>query len=439
MLASLTFQLQPSASLRGMVRVPSDKSISHRAILFGAIAEGHTTIQHCLLAEDCLAMLHAFQNMGVTITYNEQGEVNIDGVGLHGLQAPNKTLDLGNSGTAIRLLAGLLAGQTFDSVLTGDASLCRRPMRRVMKPLQQMGAVIQARDEEYPPLQIEGGHVLQGIRYVLPMASAQVKSCLLLAGLYANGETTVQEPALTRDHTERMLRAFDYPIMQTDKTVTIRGGKTLRATHITVPADLSSAAFFLVGASIAKNAQVTLKQVGINPTRTGVIHILRLMGADIEIQPLQQVYGSEPIADIIVRSAPLHGIEIPPEQVSLAIDEFPALFIAAACAQGTTILRGAKELRVKESDRISVMAVGLRTLGINVVETHDGLSIEGGKMRGGIIDSHGDHRIAMAFSMASLVAETEMTINDCANVATSFPNFVELAEQLGLKIRRSSR
>lgn len=466
--STLTFHIQPSTTLHGEIRVPSDKSISHRAILLGAIAEGNTHIQHCLLAEDCLAMLQAFRSMGVQITYNEQGEVNITGVGLHGLQAPSKTLNLGNSGTAIRLLAGLLAGQNFSSVLTGDASLCRRPMRRVMQPLQQMGAHINAYHDEYPPLEIEGGHPLQAISYSLPMASAQVKTCLLLAGLYAQGKTEVIEPAITRDHTERMLQTFgvnvevvsqptpvgrahvpalgDYPkagtcahpTLYAATSVSLNGRQTLHGTELTIPADLSSAAFFLVGASIAKDSKVVLKQVGINPTRIGVITILRLMGADIEIQPMQLGDIGEPIADLIVRYAPLQGIEIPLEQVSLAIDEFPALFIAAACAKGTTVLRGAKELRVKESDRIGVMVEGLRTLGIKVIEQEDGVIIEGGKIGGGTVNSHGDHRIAMAFSMAALVADKEIYINDCANVATSFPNFVELAQRLGLQITSSS-
>ncbi|CAN5427621.1 3-phosphoshikimate 1-carboxyvinyltransferase [soil metagenome] len=436
--SSLTFHIQPSTTLQGQIRVPSDKSISHRAILLGAIAEGNTHIQHCLLAEDCLAMLQAFRNMGVQITYNAMGEVNIVGVGLHGLQAPTTTLNLGNSGTAIRLLAGLLAGQNFSSILTGDTSLCRRPMRRVIQPLQQMGAHINAYHDEYPPLEIAGGHSLHGITYSLPMASAQVKTCLLLAGLYAQGETQVIEPAITRDHTERMLQTFGYPLQQTHLSVKIVGEQQLRATEIIIPADLSSAAFFLVGASIAKDSKVILKQVGINPTRIGVINILRLMGAAIEIQLVQLGNNSEPIADLIVRYAPLQGIVIPLEQVSLAIDEFPALFIAAACAKGTTVLQGAKELRVKESDRIGVMVEGLRTLGIKIIEQEDGVIIEGGKIGGGSINSHGDHRIAMAFSMAALVAENAIYIKDCANVATSFPNFVDLAQRLGLQITSSS-
>ncbi len=430
---SITFLAQPGGTLQGEARVPGDKSISHRSIMLGSLAQGVTRISGFLEAEDCLATLKAFRAMGVRIEGPADGNVVIHGVGLHGLQPQPQPLDLGNSGTSMRLLSGLLSGQAFDTVLTGDASLSRRPMKRVTVPLASMGARIEATEAGTAPLHIKGGSVLQGIRYDMPMASAQVKSCLLLAGLYARGETRVREPAATRDHTERMLRGFGYPVQVEGDSVSLAGGGTLTATPIDVPSDISSAAFFMVGAAITENGDVTLRHVGINPTRTGVIDILRLMGADIEVSH-ERVIGGEPVADIRVRGSRLQGIDIPEALVPLAIDEFPALFIAAACAQGTTRLTGAEELRVKESDRIQVMADGLQLLGIRAVPTPDGIVIEGGTLTEGCIDSHGDHRIAMSFAMASLRARGPVEIRDCANVNTSFPGFVSLACQLGLKL-----
>jgi len=430
---SITFLAQPGGTLQGEARVPGDKSISHRSIMLGSLAQGVTRISGFLEAEDCLATLKAFRAMGVRIEGPADGNVVIHGVGLHGLQPPPQPLDLGNSGTSMRLLSGLLSGQAFDTVLTGDASLSRRPMKRVTVPLASMGARIEATEAGTAPLHIKGGSVLQGIRYDMPMASAQLKSCLLLAGLYARGETRVREPAATRDHTERMLRGFGYPLQVEGDSVSLAGGGTLTATPIDVPSDISSAAFFMVGAAITENGDVTLRHVGINPTRTGVIDILRLMGADIEVSH-ERVIGGEPVADIRVRGSRLQGIDIPEALVPLAIDEFPALFIAAACAQGTTRLTGAEELRVKESDRIQVMADGLQLLGIRAVPTPDGIVIEGGTLTEGCIDSHGDHRIAMSFAMASLRARGPVEIRDCANVNTSFPGFVSLACQLGLKL-----
>lgn len=430
---SITFLAQPGGTLQGEARVPGDKSISHRSIMLGSLAQGVTRISGFLEAEDCLATLKAFRAMGVRIEGPADGNVVIHGVGLHGLQPPPQPLDLGNSGTSMRLLSGLLSGQAFDTVLTGDASLSRRPMKRVTVPLASMGARIEATEAGTAPLHIKGGSVLQGIRYDMPMASAQVKSCLLLAGLYARGETRVREPAATRDHTERMLWGFGYPVQVEGDSVSLAGGGTLTATPIDVPSDISSAAFFMVGAAITENGDVTLRHVGINPTRTGVIDILRLMGADIEVSH-ERVIGGEPVADIRVRGSRLQGIDIPEALVPLAIDEFPALFIAAACAQGTTRLTGAEELRVKESDRIQVMADGLQLLGIRAVPTPDGIVIEGGTLTEGCIDSHGDHRIAMSFAMASLRARGPVEIRDCANVNTSFPGFVSLACQLGLKL-----
>nr|MBF0681708.1 bifunctional prephenate dehydrogenase/3-phosphoshikimate 1-carboxyvinyltransferase [Pseudomonas sp.] len=429
----LIFLAKPGGSLTGQLRVPGDKSISHRSIMLGSLAEGTTEVEGFLEGEDALATIQAFRDMGVVIEGPHQGRVTVHGVGLHGLKAPPGPIYLGNSGTSMRLLSGLLAAQPFDTTLTGDASLSKRPMNRVAKPLRDMGAVIETAPEGRPPLTIRGGKKLTGMHYEMPMASAQVKSCLLLAGLYAADRTSVTEPAPTRDHTERMLQGFGYPVQVEGSTATVEPGHTLQATQIEVPADISSAAFFMVAASIAEGSDVTLEHVGINPTRTGVIDILQLMGADIELSNQREV-GGEPVADIRVRAAQLKGIEIPESLVPLAIDEFPVLFVAAACAQGRTVLRGAEELRVKESDRIQVMADGLQTLGVKAVPTPDGIVIEGGPMGGGEVWAHGDHRIAMSFSVAGLRAGAPIRIHDCVNVATSFPNFLALAERAGMRV-----
>ncbi|WP_045224314.1 3-phosphoshikimate 1-carboxyvinyltransferase [Methyloterricola oryzae] len=431
--STLRFRIAPGGSLNGTARVPGDKSISHRSIMLGAIAEGTTRVTGFLQAEDCLATMNAFRAMGVGIEGPEEGRVTVHGVGLRGLKAPSEPLYLGNSGTSMRLLSGLLAGQAFDTVLTGDASLTRRPMRRVTEPLRRMGARIDTSPDGTAPLRIYGNAMLRGIHYDMPVASAQVKSCLLLAGLYAEGETSVTEPAPTRDHSERMLAGFGYPVRRQGSRIAVRSGGLLTGCDIDVPSDISSAAFFLVGASIAPGADITLRHVGMNPTRTGVIDILRLMGADIELLNLHEV-GGEPVADLRVRSAPLRGAAIPEEFVPLAIDEFPALFIAAACAEGETRLSGAEELRVKESDRIQVMADGLQVLGVDARPTPDGMVIQPGPMSGGEIESHGDHRIAMSFAIAALRARGSIEVRDCANVNTSFPGFVTLAASLGLGI-----
>ena len=434
--SNIRFRANPGGSLTGMVRVPGDKSISHRSIMLGSLTEGITEVSGFLEGEDSLATLAAFRAMGVQIEGPYQGHVRIHGVGLHGLKAPSQPLYLGNSGTSMRLLAGLLAGQSFDSELTGDASLSKRPMRRVTEPLAIMGARIDSHEGGTAPLKIHGGQTLKAIEYILPMASAQVKSCVLLAGLYAQGRTCTTEPAPTRDHTERMLRGMGYRVDVNGATACLAGGGSLRATPIDVPADISSAAFFLVGASIAPGSDLLLEHVGMNPTRTGVVDILRAMGANIEVQNPREV-GGEPVADLRVRSAALRGIDIPPELVPLAIDEFPVLFIAAACAEGRTVLTGAEELRVKESDRIQVMADGLLTLGIDAQPTADGMVINGGTLGQGQINSHGDHRIAMAFAMAALRAAGPIDIDDCANVNTSFPRFLDLARQSGLAVSQS--
>lgn len=433
-MTDLVFIVKPGGALCGHLRVPGDKSISHRAIMFGALAEGTTTITGFLEGEDCLATLRAFRAMGVRIDGPDHGRVIVQGVGLHGLHASAEPLDMGNSGTSMRLMSGLLAGQSFHTVLTGDASLTRRPMRRVTEPLALMGAQIDASERGTAPLQIHGGQHLRGIDYALPVASAQVKSCLLLAGLYAEGMTRVTEPAPTRDHTERMLEGFGYTLSRAETgTVALAGGGRLTGMAIDVPADISSAAFFLVGASIAPGSDLLLEHVGVNPTRTGVIDILRLMGADIELLN-PRLAGGEPVADLRVRYAPLRGVRIPEHLVPLAIDEFPALFVAAACAEGMTVLTGAEELRVKESDRIQVMADGLSALGVSALPTADGIVIQGGTLAGGTIESHGDHRIAMSFTIAALRAAGPIRIRDCANVNTSFPGFVALARSSGLQM-----
>ncbi|HAG96306.1 MAG TPA: 3-phosphoshikimate 1-carboxyvinyltransferase, partial [Gammaproteobacteria bacterium] len=420
-------------AVKGSIRVPGDKSISHRSIMMGSLADGVTEVFGFLEGEDSLATLQAFRDLGVTIEGPNNGHVKIYGVGMHGLLPPHGPLYLGNSGTSMRLLAGLLSAQNFDVELTGDESLSRRPMGRVTKPLAQMGAAIESQEDGTPPLKIQGGQALKGIHYDMPMASAQVKSCILLAGLYAEGAVSVTEPAPTRDHTERMLRGFGYPVTSDGNKITLIGGGGLTATTIDVPADISSATFFMVAASITPGSDLTLEHVGINPTRIGVLNILRAMGGKIEVHNEREV-GGEPVADIRVQYAPLKGIHIPEDQVPLAIDEFPALFVAAACAEGTTVLTGAEELRVKESDRIQVMADGLQALGVKADATADGIVIEGGPLGGGTVESHGDHRIAMSFAVAALRAEADITINNCANVATSFPNFVELSRKVGMKL-----
>lgn len=431
----LIFLAQPGGSLSGRIRVPGDKSISHRSIMLGSLAAGTTEVEGFLEGEDALATIQAFRDMGVVIEGPHHGRVTVHGVGLHGLKAPAGPLYMGNSGTSMRLLSGLLAAQPFDTVLTGDPSLSKRPMNRVAKPLREMGAVIETGPDGRPPLAIKGGQKLTGMHYDMPVASAQVKSCLLLAGLYAEGATSVTEPAPTRDHTERMLRGFGYPVEVQGSTARVESGHALTATQIEVPADISSAAFFLVAASIAEGSELVLEHVGINPTRTGVIDILKLMGGDISLEN-QRVVGGEPVADLRVRSAKLKGIEIPENLVPLAIDEFPVLFVAAACAEGRTVLRGAEELRVKESDRIQVMADGLQALGVKAEPTADGIVIDGGPIGGGEVWAHGDHRIAMSFSVASLRASAPIRIHDCANVATSFPNFLALCAEVGVRVAK---
>jgi 3-phosphoshikimate 1-carboxyvinyltransferase len=418
--------------LRGELLVPGDKSVSHRAIMFGAIAEGSTRIDGFLEGEDTRATAAIFRQLGVRIEAPSDGVRIVHGVGLHGLQPTGEALDCGNAGTAMRLLTGLLAGQRFDSTLVGDESLSKRPMRRVIEPLSSMGARIDSNDGA-APLQVHGGRALHGIDYALPVASAQIKSAVLLAGLYAQGETVVREPHPTRDYTERMLSAFGVEIAFSPGLARLRGGQALRATDVSVPADFSSAAFFIVAASLVPGSELLLRRVGMNPRRTGLLHVLRLMGAEI-VEENAGEQGGEPVADLRVRHAPLRGIEVPVAHVPDMIDEFPALFVAAACASGATVVRGAAELRVKESDRIATMATGLRALGIVVDETPDGATIHGGALHGGAVESHGDHRIAMAFAVAAQLADGEVRIGDVANVATSFPGFDGLARVAGMQL-----
>ena len=415
--------------------MPGDKSISHRSIMLGSIAEGVTRVSGFLEGEDSLATLNAFRDMGVQIERNGSNVV-IHGVGMRGLKEPKNPLNLGNSGTSIRLMSGLLSAQNFDSKLCGDESLSTRPMGRVINPLREMGADISG-DDSRPPLTIKGGSKLSGIEYTLPVASAQIKSCLLLAGLYGEGITTVIENGISRDHTERMLRGFGYDVISSNNRISLLGGGSLKGCDIEVPSDISSAAFFMVAGCISKDSSITLNSVNINPTRTGVIDILKLMGGNIELLN-QRLQAGELIADIKVSSSNLKGIQIPENLVPLAIDEFPVLFIAASCADGETVLTGAKELRVKESDRIQVMADGLTSLGIENHVLEDGIRILGGEFtkQASSIKSHHDHRISMAFAIASVRSKFDIEIEGVDNVKTSFPNFEVLANSIGMSIKQ---
>ncbi len=428
----MDFRIEPSTVSDATVAVPGDKSVSHRALMLGSIADGRSEISGFLPGDDCLATLQAMQQMGVDVTQHDATTVTVNGVGAGGLQAPAGDLDLGNSGTAMRLMAGLLAGQAFDSTLTGDASLSARPMGRVLTPLAKMGASIASTDNR-PPLAIAGGNVLTGIDYVMPIASAQVKSCVLLAGLHASGRTTVTEPAPTRDHTERMLRTMGVDVRTKNGRIGVQGGQSLSGCPIQVPGDLSSAAFVMLAALLASDADVLIENVGVNPTRTGVITILQAMGGDIAIEN-RRALGDEPIADIRVKSSQLAGGDVDPQLVSLAIDEFPALFVAAAAARGTTTFSGIGELRVKESDRIAAMSTGLRALGIAVEETADTAIVHGGRFSGGTATSCGDHRIAMSLAVAGSVASNPVVVQGVDTVETSFPGFAGLMGGLGMNI-----
>ena len=429
----IDFTVGPGGRLSGSFPVPGDKSISHRALLLGAIAEGETRISGFLPGADCLATLEAVRALGVRVETPADDRVNVHGCGLTGLKPPQQPLDLGNSGTAMRLLLGVLAGQEFASRLVGDESLSRRPMQRVIAPLTAMGAQLESTDG-HAPLTVRGMRPLVPLRYMLPVASAQVKSALLLAGLYAGGYSWLKEPRPSRDHTERMLTAFGHGCLRENGWLGVHGGGSLHATQIEVPGDLSSAAFFLVGAVMTPGSELLLQNVGVNPTRDGIIRLLRQMGADIELLNPRQ-WGAEPVADIQVRGSALRGIDVGPEEVVLAIDEIPALLVAAAAAKGVTRVRGAGELRVKESDRLAAMQQGLRQLGVPVDVQGDDISVTGVEsFKGASLSSFGDHRIAMAFALAALRAEAPLHIQDCRNVDTSFPGFAALARRAGLGI-----
>jgi len=436
--ASTDYVIHKAAPLSGRIAIPGDKSISHRALLIAAIAEGATEISGFLPGQDCFATLSALQSLNVSIELLTAERVIVHGGGLHGLRAVLGPIYLGNSGTSMRLLAGLLAGQPFISTLTGDASLSNRPMQRIITPLQQMGATVLSTAHHTAPLVISGTAQLKAISYTLPVASAQIKSCILLAGIYAHGTTELFEPGVSRDHTERLLQHFNYPIEILDNHIRLPGQKKLHAKAITVPGDISSAAFLLVAALLVKDSMVELLNVGINPTRLGVIELLREMGAKIEFFN-QRFYGLEPVADLRIVYSPLHGVDVSSQLAPRMIDEFPILFIAAAAANGVTRIRGVGELRVKESDRLQTMADGLKVLGVRFQLYPDGMDIYGlgenntnnALFMGGQVKSHGDHRIAMAFCVAGLLAKTPLTIKDCAMIQTSFPNFIDCAKKLG--------
>lgn len=430
---SINTVVEAGGNVNGVVTVPGDKSCSHRAVIFASLANGESVIDGFLAGEDSLNTARAFQSMGVTIDRPSETSLKIKGVGLHGLQAPSEPVYMGNAGTGMRLIAGILAAQSFASRITGDESLSGRPMGRIIKPLRQMGARLSGDENDKPPLAVEPVDAIQAIHYDLPVASAQVKSCVLLAGLYADGKTSVTEPAPTRDHTERMLRAFGYNVDTDDSRIALQGNGELTGCNLTIPADISSAAFLMVAASIAKNSDVTLKGVGINPTRTGVIDILKLMGADITLSN-QHTAGDEPVADIRIRSAELKGVDIPEHLVPLAIDELPVVFVAAAVAKGTTRVTGAEELRVKESDRIAAMAEGLVAIGVDATPTPDGMIINGSTIRGGTVETHFDHRIAMSFCVAALCSDEPVMVKDTQHIDTSFPGFFDLMKSLGMSM-----
>jgi 3-phosphoshikimate 1-carboxyvinyltransferase len=435
------FQALPATAVKGALAVPGDKSISHRALMLAGIAEGRSEVSGFLASEDCLATLAAMRALGVTIEQPQPTEVSVHGVGMCGLREAAGQLDMGNAGTAMRLFTGLLSAQRFASRLVGDSSLMKRPMERVAKPLRQMGADVRTQNGK-PPVHIEPAVALHGIDYVMPMASAQVKSAILLAALYADGKTTVTAPAVSRDHSERMLQSCGVALEVSGLTVTLVPPQKIANQRTRVPGDFSSAAFFIVAGLLGAGPDgLLIQNVGLNPTRTGLLDILRAMGARIEVGNARRS-GQEPVADLLVRASELQGIEVPEALVPLAIDEFPILFIAAACARGTTTVTGAEELRVKESDRLAAMGAGLQALDVQHQMLPDGIRIEGRPegpaFGGGAIESHGDHRIAMAFSIASLRAAAPIRVRDVANVATSFPGFVPLSRSIGLELQEIS-
>lgn len=423
-------ELSKAICFKGEFFPPPDKSISHRAVIFASLAKGKSVIKNFLRAEDPFSTINTFRILGIEIK-DSGDEIIIDGRGINGLREPDRVVDCRNSGTTMRLLCGVLAGNPFFSVLTGDESLRQRPMLRVIIPLRQMGAEIMARgDDRYPPIAIKGKR-LKAIQYTTPVASAQVKSAVLLAGLYAEGITEVLEPFQSRDHTERMLPAFGAETKIKDLHITIKGGTELHGSDITVPGDFSSASFFIVGASLIRDSEIIIRQVGINPTRVGLLSVLKEMGAEIKISNSRIVSG-EPVADIYCKGdSELRAIHIPRERIPLLIDEFPVLCVAATQATGITTFRGAEELRLKESDRIKTIANELRKMGAEIEEYEDGLDITGGKrLKGTVIESYKDHRIAMAMAIAAMIAEGKTVINDISSVNISFPGFFEILKRL---------
>lgn len=432
----MDLDVDPRGGLKGWIQVPGDKSISHRAVMFGAIAEGKTEIEGFLMGADCLSTVACFRALGVTIEGPERGEGSdagrmvVHGAGPRGLCEPEDVLDAGNSGTTIRLMSGILAGQEFFSAVTGDDSIRRRPMERVVTPLRAMGARIWGRrGGTLAPLAIQGGE-LAPTSYSLPVASAQVKSAVLLAGLYAHGETRVTEPGASRDHTERMLAAFGAKIERGEGWATVTGSAKLQGRRVRVPGDISSAAFFLVAAAITDGSDLVIENVGFNPTRTGIIDILRRMGAEIEVLELRDESG-EPVADLRVRSSELHGTVVSGEVIPRAIDEIPVVAVAAAVAEGETVIRDARELRVKETDRIATLSAELRKMGAGVTELDDGLIVRGGRrLRGVRVESHGDHRLAMALAVAGLVAEGRTSVQGAECAGVSFPGFAKLLRRI---------
>ena len=428
---SLTWKAARSSGLHGRFSVPGDKSISHRAIIFGALAEGRTRVSGFLEGEDTRATARIFGQLGVRIDTPDAQSRIIHGVGLHGLQASSAPLDCGNAGTGMRLLTGLLCAQAFDSVLIGDASLSQRPMARVIGKLEAMGARISAREGNYAPLHVHGGQRLKPVEIDTGVASAQVKSALLLAAMYAEGESLITEPRSTRDYTEAMLQSLGWPISYSPGRIRIHGGGRLQAGEIRIPGDISSAAFLITAALLIPDSDITLVNIGVNPRRTGLLQALQMMGGRIELFNEREL-GGEPVADVRVRHSALKAIDLPEELVPDMIDECPIFFVAAALADGTTHARGLAELRVKESDRIASMVAGLRAMGAVVEETPDTVTITGGRLHGAEIQSHHDHRIAMSFAVAGQCASGETVLRDCDNVATSFPGFVDLAQSAGM-------
>lgn len=434
------YVVDPGSALVGEMGVPGDKSLSHRVLMLGALAEGETVVDGWLESEDCLRTLEVLEQLGVSIERPYPGRVVIHGVGLRGFKPPEGPLDFGNSGTGLRLMVGVLAGQGFDVVLTGDESLQRRPMERIVGPLNEMGARVEYAQGGTPPLYVMGSMgqaQLRGIDYTMPIASAQVKSCLLLAGLFTDEDVVIKESGITRDHTERLLGSFGVTVEKSGNCVKLVGNRRLTAANVQISGDFSSAAFFIVAATLSPGSDLLIKQVGVNPTRIGLVPILRKMGADIIFEN-ESYLGTEPLADIRVKYAELKGIEVPKQWVASAIDELPVLAIAAAFAKGKTHIRHAGDLKYKESDRIKVMATGLRQLGIEVQDHEDGLTVLGSKLQGGVIDSHFDHRVAMSFTIGGHCGTKQVIIRDTKNVATSFPNFVATAQSLGMEVQEKN-